>query len=71
MWVGGVPSADPVAEAVRYNADNRTAILDPTNPLLTNTEYTAVIEGDGDGTPMVVRDRYFYFATSSGGPGGF
>ncbi len=62
--------ADPVAGAVRYNANNRTAILDPTNPLLTNTEYPAVIEGEGDGTPMV-RDRFFYFATSSGGPGGF
>ena len=39
----------PVYGTVRYNADNRTTILDPTNPLLPSTEYTAVIEGFGDG----------------------
>jgi hypothetical protein len=39
----------PADGTVRYNADNRIAILNPTNPLLPNTEYTAVIEGSGEG----------------------
>jgi Bacterial Ig-like domain len=70
----------PVAGTVRYNADNKTAILDPTTALLCNTEYTALIEGTGDGdmvafkdrggTPMA-SDKIFYFTTgTAGGDGG-
>jgi Big-like domain-containing protein len=68
--------ADPVAATVRYNADNRTAILDPSNPLLSGTEYTAVVEGTGDGDMKAVKDRggtpmardYIFYFTTSGGP---
>jgi hypothetical protein len=68
----------PVDGTVRYNADNRIAILDPTNPLLSSTEYTAVIEGSGDGDHWAVKDRggtpmssdyIWYFTTRSGGIG--
>jgi hypothetical protein len=70
------PAAIPAT--VRYNADTKTAILDPKNPLLANTEYTAVIEGTGDGDMKAVKDRggtpmasdkLFYFTTGGGGPG--
>jgi hypothetical protein len=64
---------------VRYNDDTKTAILDPTSPLLTNTEYTAVVEGTGDGDMKAVKDRggtpmasdyIFYFTTgTTGNPG--
>jgi hypothetical protein len=68
----------PVAATVRYNAETRTAILDPTNPLLCSTEYTALVEGTGDGDMQAVKDRggtpmatdyIFHFTTglSSGG----
>jgi hypothetical protein len=60
---------------VRYNAETRTAILNPTSPLLPNTEYTAVVEGTGDGdmkavkdrdgTPMA-RDHIFFITTGTG-----
>jgi hypothetical protein len=72
------PAAIPAR--VRYNDDSKTAILDPTNPLLANTEYTAVIEGTGDGDMKAVKDRggtpmasdyIFYFTTAGSGPGGF
>jgi len=76
--VGPCPS--PVAATVRYNAETRTAILDPTEWLWTCTEYTAVVEGTGDGDMKAVKDRggtpmatdyIFYFTTgnntSSGG----
>jgi Bacterial Ig-like domain len=80
------PSTTPVTAActaaipatVRYNDDTRTAILDPTSPLLLNTEYTAVIEGFGDGDHVAVKDRggtpmaidyIFYFTTASDGSG--
>ena len=39
-----------VAATVRYNDDTKTAILDPSTALAFNTEYTAVVEGTGDGT---------------------
>jgi hypothetical protein len=66
----------PVAATVRYNAETRTAILDPTESLTPCTEYTAVVEGTGDGDMKAVKDRggtplatdyIFYFTTGSGG----
>ena len=55
-------------------------ILDPTNPLLPNTEYTVVVEGTGDGDMVAVKDTggtplltsgtgdsIFHFTTCSGG----
>ena len=69
----------PVAATVRYNADTKTAILDPTASLAPNTEYTAVVEGTGDGDMKAVKDRggtplatdyLFYFTTGSGGGSG-
>jgi hypothetical protein len=62
----------PVAAEVRYHGDTRTAVLDPTAPLKPNTEYTAVVEGTGDGDMEAVKDRggtpmasdyIFYFTT--------
>ena len=64
---------------MRYNADTKTAILDPTAPLTSCTEYTAFVEGTGDGDMKAVKDRggtpmasdyIFYFTTGSGGGGG-
>jgi hypothetical protein len=58
---------------VRYNAETRTAILDPSEPLLPDTEYTAVVEGTGDADMKAVKDRdgtamasdfIFYFTTT-------
>jgi Bacterial Ig-like domain len=46
-----------VPATVRYNPETRTAILDPSEPLLPNAEYTAVIEGTGDGDMKAVKDR--------------
>jgi Bacterial Ig-like domain len=75
--VGPCPS--PVAATVRYNADTKTAILDPTESLTPCTEYTAVVEGTGDGDMKAVKDRggtpmasdyIFYFTTGSSGGGG-
>jgi hypothetical protein len=69
----------PVAATVRYNADTKTAVLDPTAPLAANTEYTAVVEGTGDGDMKAVKDRgstpmardyIWHFTTASSGPGG-
>jgi hypothetical protein len=58
LVVGGCTSEClRVAATVRYNDDTKTAILDPTSPLLANTEYTAVVEGTGDGDMMAVKDR--------------
>ena len=59
------PSTTPVTAAcpaaipatVRYNDDTKTAILDPTSTLLSGTEYTAVVEGTGDGDMKAVKDR--------------
>jgi len=65
---------------VRYNADTKTAILDPVSTLPSCTEHTAVVEGTGDGDMKAVKDRggtplatdyIFYFTTGSGsGSGG-
>ena len=73
-----VAAACPAAitATVRYNDDTKTAILDPTAPLTSCTEYTAVVEGTGDGDMRAVKDRggtpmasdyIFYFTTGSGG----
>src|SRR5215208_33472 len=65
----------PVAATVRYNDDTKTAVLDPTASLAPNTEYTALVEGRGDGDMKAVKDRdgtamaadyIFYFTTGSG-----
>jgi hypothetical protein len=78
----GCPAAgcieDPIPATVRYNAQTRTAILDPTSSLRCNTEYTAMIEGTGDGDMQAVKDRggtpmardyIWHFTTGvSGGP---
>ena len=67
----------PVDATVRYNDDTKTAVLNPTAPLASNTEYTAVVEGTGDGDMKAVKDRggtpmasdyIFYFTTSGGNP---
>ena len=69
----------PVLATVRYNDDTKTAVLDPNAALASNTEYTAVVEGRGDGDMKAVKDRggtpmaidyIFYFTTSSDGGGG-
>src|SRR5919107_1201707 len=65
----------PVAATVRYNDDTKTAVLNPTDPLASNTEYTAVVEGTGDGDMKAVKDRggtpmasdYIFYFTTSGG----
>jgi hypothetical protein len=68
----------PVAATVRYNADTRTATLDPVSTLLFCTEHTAVVEGTGDGDQQAVKDRggtpmasdyIFYFTTGTDGGG--
>jgi hypothetical protein len=73
------PCPNAILATVRYNDDTKTAILDPTNPLLFSTEYTAVVEGTGDGDMKAVKDRggtplasdyIFYFTTGSDGGGG-
>jgi len=51
------PSVPVEAATVRYNADTKTAILDPTASLVDNSEYTAVVEGTGDGDMKAVKDR--------------
>ena len=67
----------PVDATVLYNDDTKTAVLNPTAPLASNTEYTAVVEGTGDGDMKAVKDRggtpmasdyIFYFTTSGGNP---
>jgi hypothetical protein len=82
------PSTTPVTAAcpaaitatVRYNDDTKTAVLDPTASLGSFKEYTAVVEGTGDGDMKAVKDRdgtplaidyIFYFTTGSvgGNPG--
>jgi hypothetical protein len=69
----------PVAATVRYNDDTKTAILNPTESLTPCTEYTAVVEGTGDGDMKAVKDRggtplatdyIFYFTTGSGDASG-
>jgi hypothetical protein len=48
------PAAIPAT--VSYDAGTNTATLNPTNPLLANTKYTAVVEGSGDGDYVAVKD---------------
>jgi hypothetical protein len=68
-----------VPAEVRYHGDTKTAILDPTSPLLPNTVYTATVEGAADADQQAVTDREltpmasdytFSFTTGSGGGGG-
>jgi hypothetical protein len=68
-----------IAATVRYNDDTKTAKLDPTSTLLSGTEYTAVVEGTGDGDMKAVKDTggtamlhdyIFYFTTGTAGSGG-
>jgi hypothetical protein len=72
------PAAIPAT--VSYDANTLTATLNPTSTLLPGTEYTAVVEGTGDGdmvavkdtggTPMLVTgtgDYIFYFTTAGSG----
>jgi D-alanyl-D-alanine carboxypeptidase len=72
------PCPAPLAATVSYNDDTKTAKLNPTSTLLSGTEYTAVVEGTGDGDMKAVKDRdgtalatdyIFYFTTASGGGG--
>jgi hypothetical protein len=64
-----------VPATVRYNDDTKTAILDPSAPLEPDTEYTAVVEGTGDGDMKAVKDRggtplasdYVWSFTTGGG----
>jgi len=67
------PCPAPIPARVSYNAGTFTATLDPSSTLLSNTTYTAVVEGtndgdfvsvkDADGTPMA-SDRIFSFTTA-------
>jgi hypothetical protein len=65
-----------VPVAVTYNAGSKTAVLNPTDPLLPNTTYRATVEGTGDGDMKAVKDRggtpmatdYIFYFTTSGGP---
>src|SRR5215216_1767484 len=72
------PAAIPAT--VSYDANTLTATLNPTSTLLPGTEYTAVVEGTGDGdmvavkdtggTPVLVTgtgDYIFYFTTAGSG----
>ena len=69
-----------ITATVRYNDATKTAVLDPTVSLGSFKEYTAVVEGTGDGDMKAVKDRggtplttdyIFYFTTGSvgGNPG--
>jgi Bacterial Ig-like domain len=73
--IGCIPVSQDAT--VRYNAETRTAILDPSATLDPNTKYTAVVEGGGDGDhravkdrggPPMARDYIWHFTTGSGGP---
>jgi hypothetical protein len=73
-----LPACPPqVAATVSYNDDTKTAKLNPTPTLLSGTEYTAVVEGTGDGDMKAVKDRggtpmesdyIFYFTTTGTTP---
>src|SRR5215213_10112131 len=73
------PCPAPVAATVRYNDDTKTAVLDPTASLAPCIEYTAVVEGTGDGDMKAVKDRggtpmesdyifYFFILNNTGSP---
>jgi Bacterial Ig-like domain len=60
---------------VRYNADTKTAVLNPTDPLAPNTTYTATVKGTGDGDMKAVKDTGgtlmatdYTFSFTTGGP---
>jgi Bacterial Ig-like domain len=53
--IGCIPVSQDAT--VRYNAETRKAILDPSATLDPNTKYTAVVEGAGDGDHRAVNDR--------------
>ena len=67
----------PIDARVSYNADTKTATLNPSSTLVAGTTYTAVVEGtadgdfvavkDADGTPMAT-DYIWHFTTSGGNP---
>jgi hypothetical protein len=74
----GVPTGPGRRDGALQRGQQNT-ILDPTNPLLPSTEYTAVIEGSGDGDHLAVKDRggppmsrdyIWHFTTGSDGGGG-
>lgn len=50
-------TATGIPATVRYNADTKTAVLNPTEPLEPNTTYAATVEGTGDGDMKAVKDR--------------
>src|SRR5918999_756728 len=52
--IGCIPVSQDAT--VRYNAQTRTAILDPSATLDPNTKYRAVGGGAGDGPPRAVKD---------------
>ena len=47
----------PIPATVKYNADNKTAVLNPSAALAANTTYTATVEGTGDGDMKAVKNR--------------
>jgi hypothetical protein len=63
----------PIPATVSYNADTKTATLNPSSTLVAGNTYTAVVEGtadgdyvavkDADGTPMAT-DYIFHFTTA-------
>jgi hypothetical protein len=67
------PCPTPIPATVSYNADTKTATLNPSSTLVAGTTYTAVVEGtadgdyvavkDADGTPMAT-DYIFHFTTA-------
>ena len=52
-----ITTTTSIPATVRYNDDNKTAVLNPTDPLAANTTYTATVEGTGDGDMQAVKDR--------------
>jgi Bacterial Ig-like domain len=83
LTVGGFPcpgcitTTTTIPATVKYNADNKTAVLNPSAALAANTTYTATVEGTGDGDMKAVKDRggtplatdyTFSFTTGSGPP---
>ena len=67
------PCPTPILATVSYNADTKTATLNPSSTLVAGNTYTAVVEGtadgdyvavkDADGTPMAT-DYIFHFTTA-------
>jgi hypothetical protein len=70
--------ACPAAIPATVSYAGNTATLNPTSTLAAGTEYTAVVEGTGDGDYVAVKDTggtamytdfIFYFTTASAGGG--